>query len=275
MPTSRTRSAGLARTIHIAPASSSQIRVQGLPLVQQTAAGGDTVLQNPNGFSVALARDGTVWTWGSDIFGQLGHPDPKNQVYYPAPGELLSIGHIVTISAGANHVLALRKNGRLWAWGDDSYGEVGDGAYCGYHLCARFSPVRVSAIPATRMVSAGGNDSAAVDTQGRLWTWGDNSKGQLGTGMLCSTAGFGCASNEPAMINGLTAVSEVAVASGVAGYDGHMLAVLSDHRLYAWGDDAQGELGNPISPGDSATPVYVPGLANEAASIRPATGSAS
>ena len=132
------------------------VRVQGLPLVRQTAAGGDTVLQNPNGFSVALGRDGTVWTWGSDIFGQLGHPDPKNQVYYPTPGKLLSIDHITDISAGADHVLALRKNGRLWAWGDDSYGELGDGAYCGYHLCARFLPVRVSVVPAARMVSAGG-----------------------------------------------------------------------------------------------------------------------
>jgi alpha-tubulin suppressor-like RCC1 family protein len=262
-----------ATTVASAPCycSDKPIRVSGLPKIQMVAAGGDLLGKYTTGFSVALARDGTVWTWGSDNNGQLGVPDVHFD--YPDPQKVRGVTHVVDIAAGANHVLALERDGAVRAWGDDSYGQLGDGAYCGYHTCWRSTPVRLKNLPQVRLVAAGGNDSAAVDSQGHVWSWGDNAQNQLGTGLRCNSggvvsAGFGCAANQAGLVKGVSGVIQVAIASGYSGHYGHTLALRSDNALYAWGDNTTGELGeDPGLASESAVPVFVDRLANEAISI--------
>jgi alpha-tubulin suppressor-like RCC1 family protein len=239
--------------------------VSGLPKIQQVAVGGDILGRSLIGFSVALGRDGSVWTWGSDIWGQLGKPDVLTD--YVIPTKVRNISHVVDIAAGADHVLALQQNGTVWAWGLDSDGELGDGTYCGKYPCSRSIPVRVTGLPKVRAVSAGGANSAAIDVIGHVWTWGDNYSGQLGTGADCSSESLNCASNRPNLVKALDHVTQIAVASGYPGLFAHMLALRSDNALFAWGDNLGGELGDLEVVGHSSSPISIQGLDNEAISI--------
>ena len=80
-------------------------------------------------FGVAVKEDGTVWTWGNNANGELGRGD-KNSVYSPVQvksGDGNSyLTDIIFVSAGSNHTLALRKDGTVWAWGINSYGQLGN-----------------------------------------------------------------------------------------------------------------------------------------------------
>ena len=144
----------------------------------------------------ALANGGNVWAWGDNYFGQLGnnreglyqstpvtvHAGEQN----PAdPGSPLK--DIIAISAGDYHVLALDKEGNVWAWGYNLYGQLGDGT--SYN---RWTPVRVEKIGEGSgyltdivYIDAGFNHSMAIDKSGSFgtfWVWGDNSFGKLGLG---------------------------------------------------------------------------------------------
>jgi alpha-tubulin suppressor-like RCC1 family protein len=88
---------------------------------------------------------------------------------------------VVIVSARHNHSLALDNQGRLWAWGNNQYGQLGDGS-----TTRRLSPVQVDLTSLNGStvvaVSAGGFYSLVLDDQGRLWAWGRNDRGQLGDG---------------------------------------------------------------------------------------------
>jgi alpha-tubulin suppressor-like RCC1 family protein len=102
------------------PARTTPVPVPGLSDVVQIAAGGDSAFH----FSVALKRDGSVWTWGDNVYGQLGG---ERQGFRSTPARVDSLGSITRISAGARHVFALRSDGVLWGWGGNGVGQVGDG----------------------------------------------------------------------------------------------------------------------------------------------------
>ena len=87
------------------------------------------------------------------------------------------------MAAGTNHTLAVRTDGTLWAWGDNSYGQLGDGT-----TTARLVPTQVGTATDWQSVAAGGEHTLAVGTDGTLWAWGSNSYGQLGDGQPYYTA---------------------------------------------------------------------------------------
>ena len=87
------------------------------------------------------------------------------------------------MAAGTNHTLAVRTDGTLWAWGDNSYGQLGDGT-----TTARLVPTQVGTATDWQSVAAGGEHTLAVRTDGTLWAWGSNSYGQLGDGQPYYTA---------------------------------------------------------------------------------------
>jgi alpha-tubulin suppressor-like RCC1 family protein len=104
------------------------------------AAGGETT----TGFSVALRADGTMWTWGSNTYGQLGNnvsgttESAAIQVQVNG-GAAFTSARMIAVSAGRRHVVALRGDGTVWTWGDDTYGQCGQGtsgtAYLGPSKC--------------------------------------------------------------------------------------------------------------------------------------------
>lgn len=94
---------------------------------------------------------------------------------------------IVAVSAGNYHVLALDEDGYVWAWGDDYYGQLGQGSSGGYET----TPVQVNKIDENTFltdivyIDAGFDHSMAIDKYGQIWVWGNNENGQLGLGDAC------------------------------------------------------------------------------------------
>jgi alpha-tubulin suppressor-like RCC1 family protein len=107
-------------------------------------------------FSVVLGTDGSVWAWGADDSGQLGNAPASNPVTRPVQTIGMSSG-ITQLSAGQDHVLALRSNGTVLAWGGNSNGQLGDGG-----AASTSGPVQVSGLAGVSQVSAGAQFSLAV-----------------------------------------------------------------------------------------------------------------
>jgi regulator of chromosome condensation (RCC1) repeat-containing protein/Regulator of Chromosome Condensation (RCC1) repeat protein len=107
-------------------------------------------------FAVALGSDGSVWAWGADDAGQLGNAPTASPVTRPVETTGMDSG-ITQVSAGANHVLALKSNGTVLAWGDNSEGELGTGS-----TASVAGAVQVSGLAGVTQVSAGAEYSLAI-----------------------------------------------------------------------------------------------------------------
>lgn len=179
--------------------STVPVAVKGLTGVTAVSAGGE--------FSLALLAKGAVDAWGSDESGQLGNTGVEegfSDVAVPV-GTLTGVS---AISAGTNHGLALMSGGTVMAWGDDSYGELGNGAI----KASQATPVAVSGLSGASAISAGGHDSAALMTSGSVMTWGINRWGTLGDGTT------GSPSDVPVTVQGIANVASVSAGGA------HMLA---------------------------------------------------
>ncbi|MDI1463229.1 cell wall anchor protein [Catellatospora sp. KI3] len=173
--------------------------VRGLRGVRTIAAGSGHVL--------ALRRDGTVLSWGANNFGQLGR-GTVSQTPSPVPAPVEGLSGVAAIATGLRHSLALRKDGTVRSWGDNSAGELGIGVFGG----VRDRPVTVRRLAGARAVAAGFDTSYALSRSDDdvVHTWGRNDTGQLGDG---STTGRAL----PVTIQtSLDAVSAVAAGNGFA-----------------------------------------------------------
>jgi alpha-tubulin suppressor-like RCC1 family protein len=121
--------------------------------VSQVAAGYD--------HSLAVISDGSVWSWGSHTFGQLG----TGSTLSAASPQLVSgiSGTITQVAAGWNHSLALGSDGTVWAWGDNQYGELGDG-----NVLQSDTPVKLGLSNITQ-IAAGDDWSLALHSDGTVW----------------------------------------------------------------------------------------------------------
>jgi len=173
--------------------SSTPVPVSSLSGIVGISAGRD--------HSLALRSDGTVWAWGFNRHGELGDGTTRTR---KLPVQVLRkngdpLANIVAVSAGANHSLALRSDGTVWAWGDNADGQLGDGTFK-----TRLRAVKVSSLSGVEQVAGARQNSIAVTTAGDVYTWGENTYGQLGDGTI-SAAGR----DTPASVPNLSNVSIV------------------------------------------------------------------
>jgi len=131
--------------------------------------------------SVGLKIDGTLWTWGNNFDGQLGDGTYSSGTNRPQP--ILTNVTWRAISAGENHTVAIREDGRLWAWGLNNSGQLGIGSA----IVHTNTPQQILPDATWLAVAAGGSHTIGLRTDGTLWAWGDNSSGQLGNGTSTST----------------------------------------------------------------------------------------
>jgi len=178
-------------------------------------------------------------------FAQVNRRDTRRNLTYK--------GNFQRVSAGSTHALEIR-GGTLWAWGDNHFGELGDGTFVN-----KTSPVQIGSDANWVTVSAGGYYSMAIKADGTLWAWGTNTGVQGGNvaGMLGNGAGPN--QNTPVQVG--TDNHWISVAAG----DYHTLALKSDGTLWAWGYNGEGELGigstacksTPFQVGTGNTWVYI------------------
>ena len=187
--------------------------------------------------TAAVKTDGTLWTWGFNYFGELGVNNTTNRC---TPVTTFAGGtNWKQVTCGSSHTAAVKTDGTLWTWGYNYYGQLGVN-----NTTNRLTPVTTFAGGANwKQVSGGQSHTAAIKTDGTLWTWGSNIYGELGN----NTSGN----------NRLTPVTTFAGGTNwkqVAGVNLHTAAVKTDGTLWTWGYNGIGALGNNTQDNRS-TPV--------------------
>jgi alpha-tubulin suppressor-like RCC1 family protein len=155
------------------------VQVKGLTDVIMIAAGED--------HSLAVRADGSVWAWGRGEHGRLGNN--STNAINKLPVQVLKgassspdayLRNVISISGGRRHSLAVRSDGSAWGWGSREVGQVGDGTTS---TTPRQTPVAVSGMSSGVIsISANYAHSAALKSDGYVWTWGENKWYQLGNG---------------------------------------------------------------------------------------------
>ncbi len=199
--------------------------------------------------SAALDSNGQLWSWGDNASGQLCLGD-VNQRIVPTlvPAFVTAPESVVAISRGYDHLLALDSAGRVWACGQNTVGQLGDGTSGAANN--RSVPTTVIGLPANIVqVAAASATSYALTADGNVWAWGRNQYGNLGNGMSGASTD---ANPTPALVSGLTDV--VMLANG----RDHVLAVKRDGSVWAWGLNASNQVN--ASAGNVLSPVLVMGV---------------
>lgn len=153
------------------------------------------------------------------------------------------------IAAGGSHACVIRQ-GEVFCWGDNTFGQLGDGSYA-----LRSTPVKVAGLENVVTISAGGSHTCGVTEQGEVKCWGNNGDGQLGDGTLDM-------SNLPVSVSGF-----VGKAVSVSAGDAHTCAITADGAAECWGKNIYGRLGDGTRSLRSKTPVSVVGLGGPVVSI--------
>jgi alpha-tubulin suppressor-like RCC1 family protein len=194
-----------------------------------TFAGGNNWKQVSGGGShtAAIKTDGTLWVWGNNINGQLGIN--QGNVTRNTPVTTFAGGNDWKSVDCSDHTLAIKTDGSLWTWGRNNSGQLGIN-----DIANRSTPVTTFAGGNNwKQVSTGYQYTAAIKTDGSLWTWGSNSDGQLGIN------------------NTTTRSTPVTTFSGGTNWksvfgraDFHTAAIKTDGTLWTWGKNASGQLGD-------------------------------
>ncbi|MFM8629775.1 MAG: RCC1 domain-containing protein [Candidatus Limnocylindrus sp.] len=208
-----------------------------------------------------------------------------------APSATRAADYGESIDTGFNFTCASRADGYVWCWGDNSFGQLGNGTFAnskipvrieGFrgviqvatgatHACAlRYNgtvwcwgnylpdgstattPTKVSKLKAVRTITAGSSHSCALKANGTVWCWGDNASGQLGNGTTTDK-------RVPVRVTGLSAVRSISAGQS------HTCAVTwatlpgTAAKAWCWGENGSGQLGDFTSV-DRTTPVQVTGM---------------
>jgi len=180
-----------------------------------------------------------LYSWGANANGQLGQRDLRGG--REIGGRELPALTVSVFSAGGAHSMAIDTSGNLWAWGANGSGQVGDSTSTTDYTW----PYEVSANGSWARVAAGGLHSLALTTGGALYSWGDNTYGQLGNGTTTN-------SNVPTQVG--TDTHWVAITAGQY----TSMAVKSDGSLWIWGRNDSGQSGNGTTTSPITTPTQLP-----------------
>lgn len=171
-----------------------------------------------------LSEDGNAYSRGWNNEGQLGvavgsKVKVAEWTKVEVPEKLVNV-------ESNEHTVALGESGKLYTWGPNSTGQIGNG-----ETTTAFIPNQITAVDRYSKIASGAAFTVALDEQGRLWSWGANNAGQLGDESTTNTS-------IPKMISDEAAFSEVYAAKETA------YAIASDGTLWAWGANNEGQIGD-------------------------------
>ena len=200
--------------------------------------------------SAAVTRDGTLYMWGANNYGQLG-----NGTTYTSLRPIKVMNNVKFVSLGCNHSAAVTTDGSLYVWGANNRGQLGNGNTSDSRI-----PVKI--MDNVKSVNLGETHSSAITNDNSLYTWGDSFKYQLGVG---DGGPYHTPVKYPLKIMENIAFADYGLGKSVTwkinnstwtGIAAHSAAIDTDGALYTWGNNTNGELGDG-SLSDRSVPVKV------------------
>ena len=192
-------------------------------------------------YSGGLTNTGQVWGWGYNGSGELGINSTTNT---STPVSILGNKKtFCTISSGTNYLLSIDKNGQVWGWGNNAWGQLGINS-----TSYPYTPLSILGGRKTFcFISAGiGQSSGGIDKNGQVWCWGKNTRGELGNNsVVCTSTPVSILGNKKTFCN---------INIGVEA----TYAIDKNGQLWGWGYNTSGVLGNNSSV-NTSTPVSILG----------------
>jgi alpha-tubulin suppressor-like RCC1 family protein len=185
--------------------------------------------------------NGTLWAWGRNDSGQIG--DGSIVASRPAPVQVSGIGNVIAVAGGVAHTVALRSNGTVYTWGDNSEGQLGLG-----NNQAKTVPTQVPNLGNVVAIAAGFGNTWALKSDGTVWGWGYGPLGALGTGNTDTAL-------SPVQVRNATGIV------GIAGGADHLLLLRNDGVVFAVGDNHVGQLGDGSATNRGAPAQFI-GISN-------------
>ncbi|CDG34935.1 dockerin type I cellulosome protein [Acetivibrio thermocellus BC1] len=191
--------------------------------------------------TLIVKNDGTVWLYS------LPPINTSSDAEY-MPWEIKGFGDIKMADIGTGHIVVLREDGTVWTWGENVWGQLGNGwqQHHNIHTYIYFEPNQAKNLSDIVSIAAGDAHSVALKSDGTVWTWGSNFNGELGNGTTTYIL-------EPKKVEGLEDI--VAIDAGI----GHTVALKADGTVWVWGKNSYGQLGNGTTM-RSTVPIQVEGL---------------
>jgi alpha-tubulin suppressor-like RCC1 family protein len=205
-----------------------------------TLFGSTNMPETIGGTSACIRLGNGVDCWGDNSYGQLG--DGTNTSHSTLSLVVGLAGPTAAISLGYTHACALLTNGTVQCWGDNSYGQIGDGTTTNRNVATT-----VPGLSGITAVTAGFYRTCAIGSGGAMWCWGSShGAGAIGDGTTSDR-------HVPTAVYGLTAAVEVVVGNG------HTCARLSNGTVWCWGDNTHGAVGDGTTT-NHTMPWHVPAL---------------
>jgi alpha-tubulin suppressor-like RCC1 family protein len=194
--------------------------------------------------AVAVTSTGRVYAWGQNQQDALCVKNTK----LTTPVEVPGLSDVAAAAGGSTHMLYLTASGHVLVCGSNENGELG----LGEGVAVAKTPTEVPGLSDIKQISAAGGAggrSAAVNSKGELFMWGDNQFGQIGVGSSAQVIWT------PEHVSLPEAVASVAVGGDLPTGNGAVLALTSSDALYGWGDGAGDAIGDG-STVDERSPVF-------------------
>ncbi|ETR71995.1 MAG: hypothetical protein OMM_02059 [Candidatus Magnetoglobus multicellularis str. Araruama] len=211
--------------------------------------------------SIAIDENGQLWAWGSNGSGRLGNATAGTKASVPVPVNTVSgdgqLSNIISVAAGFSHSIALLDNGRVVAWGSNNSRQLGNvsinqSSYLPVYVNGPDQEMFLTDIIA---VAAGQQHSVALCSDGTVWTWGDNTKGQLGNNSLFTQ-------ERPIQVTDSQGTGFLSQIIAIAAGAYHTLALDDNGYIWAWGNNADGQLGIGSDVSVHQTPFPINDLSN-------------
>src|SRR5213593_1106871 len=215
---------------------------QSSPVLVQTPAGVTFAAVTAGAaHTCGVTAAGAAYCWGDNGFGQLGDGTTTSQLT-PVPVQAPAGVSFAAVTAGAAHTCGVTAAGAAYCWGDNGFGQLGDGT-----TTSQSSPVLVQAPPGVSFAAVtGGVAHTCGVAAGIAYCWGRNLEGQLGDGTTTNRL-------TPVLVQAPAGVSFAAVGAG----DFHTCGVTATSAAYCWGANGSGQLGDGTNTTNRLTPVLV------------------
>jgi alpha-tubulin suppressor-like RCC1 family protein len=186
--------------------------------------------------SIALRSDGSVWTWGFNQFGELGLGSADTE-QHPVPEQVPGLADVTMVSAGFSNSMVQKKDGSVWAWGNNLGGQLDFSKFGDMQPYA--DPILVEQFADALQFNACSTQLVALKADGTVWL-----------------AGFGEIGSLAFFQGGQTSLKDIVAVSCA---EDHMLALDKYGVVWAWGNNNVGQLGNgTMEPSPSPQPVIFP-----------------